>query len=149
MPRIVNTLRQEEMWYGQDSLPYRIVNMDNQHIVNVLDFLRRRASQLKLQHYWDEFLELNDIPDDEVGPDSERAFIQWLGKNPAIEANPARWLESMPLVRALSKELRRRGVVDGDVVRVRYDEELEEDSDDTDGRAVDAHSGLRDRPALG
>lgn len=149
MPKIIETLRQDEMWYGQDNFPYRISTMETSHIGNVLDWLRRRAHMLRLQHYWDEFLELNDICDDEVGPRTEEAFIRWLGANPALEQNGFKWLEQMPLVKALRYELVLRGTIDGDVVKVRYDAELEEDSDGTDQRAVGPSSGFRGRPALG
>lgn len=149
MPKIIETLRQDEWWYGQDSFPYRVAEMETSHIRNVLEFLRRRASQLKLQHYWDEFLERYDLDDYEVGPDAEQAFIRWLGANPAIEADPRGWLEQTPLVKALRYTLVFRGSVDGDVVGVRYDTELEEDSDGANGRAVGADPRLRGRPALG
>lgn len=146
MPKIVNTLRQETMWYGRDSMPYRIRKMDTEHIVNVLDFLRRRAHALRLQHYWDEFLCTTDLDESEVSPDTEREFVQWLGVNPALEVDVVDWLAATPLVRALWRELRLRDGVDGDLVDVRYDKELE---DDSNGRAVGADQGLRDRPTLG
>lgn len=149
MPKIIETLRQDEWWYGQDSFPYRLRAMETSHIGNVLDWLRRRAHMLRMQHYWDEFLELNDICDDEVGPHTEEAFIRWLGANPALEQDGFRWLDQMPLVKALKYELVLRGTVDGDVVGVRYDAELEEDSDGANGRAVGADPRLRGRSALG
>lgn len=149
MPKIIETLRQEEMWYGQDSFPYRIATMDINHIVNVLDWLRRRANALRLQHYWDEFLELNDLDDSEVGPRTEEAFVRWLGANPALETNAVDWLRRMPLVEALWRELRQRDGIDGDLVDVRYDAELEEDSDGANGRAVGTDPRLRGRTALG
>lgn len=149
MPKIVETLRQDEMWYGQDSFPYRIREMELSHVANVLDWLGRRAHMLRLQHYWDEFLELNDICDDEVGPRTEEAFTRWLGANPTLEQNAVQWLRSMPLVKALRYELVLRGSVDGDVVGVWYDAELEEDSDGANARAVGANPRLRGRTALG
>lgn len=149
MPKIIETLRQDEWWYGQDSFPYRITEMETSHIVNVLDLLRRRVSTLRLQHYWDEFLEYSDLDDGDVGPESEAQFIQWLGRNPALESNPVDWLRATPLVEALWDELRRRDSVDGDVVSVWIEEELEDDSDGANGRTVGADPRLRGRAALG
>ena len=136
MPKIVKTLEQTERWYGQDSFPYRIQTMASSHITNVLEWLERRASQLRLQRYWDEFLEYSDIDDSEVGPNAEAEFVRWLGSGPAIEEDASAWLARRPLVRALKRELRRRGTTDGDVVAVRYDEELEDVSSGTNGGAA-------------
>lgn len=149
MPKIIETLRQDEWWYGQDGFPYRVREMPTSHIENVVEWLRRRANQLRLQHYWDEFLEYNDLNDEDIGPHTQRAFNEWLRHQNAIEADSATaWLDQTPLVRALCRVLRRRNTVNGDVVDVRYDQELEDDSG-TDGRAVGTDPGLRDRPALG
>lgn len=148
MPKIVRTLEQDEWWYGQDSFPYRITEMDDYHISNVIEWLRRRASQLRLQHYWDEFLEHHDLDDCDVGPNTERQFIAWLGANPALDADAARWLDAKPLTVALRRELRSRGIVDGIVVDLSYDGELEDDSA-ANGRAVGARPGFRRRTALG
>jgi hypothetical protein len=57
VPKITDTLRQDEWWYGRDSFPYRITEMETSHVVNVLDWLRRRAYARRLQLYWDDFLE--------------------------------------------------------------------------------------------
>jgi hypothetical protein len=149
MPKIIETLRQDVRWYGQDGFPYRVAEMELSHIVNVLNWLRRRAHTLRMQHHWDEFLEYSDLDDSDAGPNTERAFIKWLGANPALDVEPTLWLEQMPLVTALKYELILRGSVDGNVVTVHYDKELEDDSDGVDGRAVGADQGLRDRPALG
>lgn len=129
MPNITETLEQTERWYGQDSFPYRVNTMDTSHITNVLEWLSRRASQLRLQRYWNEFLEYSDIDDSEVGPNTEAAFIKWLGSGPAIEEDASAWLARRPLVQALNRELRRRGTTDGDVISVRYDKELASDAD--------------------
>lgn len=149
MPKIVETLRQDEWWYGQDSFPYRVVEMETSHIGNVLEWLRRRANQLRLQHYWDEFLEYNDLDDLDVGPNTEHDFIKWLGANPALETDARRWVEQTPLVKALKYTLLLRGSVDGDVVGVRTEREIESDSDRANGGAVGTNSRLRGRPALG
>lgn len=148
MPKIVETLRQDVWWYGQDNFPYRVAEMETSHVGNVLEWLRRRAHTLRLQHYWDEFLEYYDIDDSDVGSDSEEQFIRWLGANPALESNAARWLEQMPLVKALKYTLILRGSVDGDVVNVRTEEEIEDDSG-ANPRAVGTDPRLRGRAALG
>lgn len=149
MPKIVETLRQDKMWYGQDGFPYRLASMDDKHIANVLDWLRRRAYTLRMQHYWDEFMELNDVPDDEIGPDTERAFVRWLGANPALEVDAVDWLAAMPLVRALWRELALRDGLDGEVVDVYWQKELTEDSGGANAGAVGTDQGLRGRPTLG
>lgn len=149
MPNIIETLQQDEWWYGRDGFPYRLREMPTSHIENVLEWLRRRASQLRLQHYWDEFLEHHDLDDEGIGPSTQGTFHEWLRHQNALEADDGRtWLEQTPFIRALQRVLRRRNTVNGDVVDVRYDEELE-DVSGTDGRAVAADPRLRDRPALG
>lgn len=149
MPKIVETLRQDVWWYGQDSFPYRIAQMDTRHVVNVLDWLRRRASALHLQHHWDEFLEYSDLDDHDAGSVTEQAFVKWLAANSALEQNAVDWLRATPLVEALWDELRRRDGIDGYVVAVRYDEEIEDVSSGTNGRAVGTNPGLCGRSALG
>jgi len=148
MPKIIETLRQNEWWYGQDGFPYRLAEMDASHIWNVINFLGRRVSQLRMQHYWDEFLELNDICDDEVGPRTHEAFHEWLRRQNEIEGIPLDWLNATPLVRELRHQLALRATTDGDVVGVRYDGELEDDRG-TNGRAVGTDPRLRGGPALG
>lgn len=149
MPDIITTLEQSERWYGQKGIPYRLSNMDESHIHNVLRMLRARASALQLQRDWSHYLDANGLCEEDVDRDMEFAFIRWLGAQPALDESPAEWLERRPLIQALKRELRARGTLDGDVVGVRYDLELEENSDGTDGRAVGADPRLRDRPALG
>lgn len=149
MPKITDTLRQEWMWYGQDSMPYRIRKMDTEHIVNVLDFLRRRAHALRLQHYWDEFLGYSDLDDSEIGPNTEREFVRWLAANPALEVDAVDWLAATPLVRALWRELALRDGLDGEVVDIYWQRELEGVSDGIDGRTEEPDQGSGDRSALG
>ena len=147
MPKIIETLAQDVWWYGRDSFPYRVTEMDTGHVGNVLEWLRRRASQLRLQHHWDEFLEYSDLPDDDVGPETEREFVRWLGHNPTLDVDARRWLEQTPLVKALKYTLLLRGSVDGDVVYVHTEQEIEDDSA-VNGRAVGTNPRLRGRPAL-
>lgn len=149
MPRIVETLRQTEWWYGADGFPYRLAEMELSHLWNVLNFLGRRASQLRLQHYWDEFLERNDVDDYDVGPEIKIAFHEWLRSQNEIDGIPQDWLNQTPFLRELRHQIALRNVADGDVVGVRYDEELEDGSGGTNGRAVGADPRLRGRPALG
>jgi hypothetical protein len=149
VPKITETLQQNEWWYGADSCPYRITEMPTSHIRNVVEWLSRRADQLRRQHYWEEFLEYNDLDDLDVGPHSQAAFHEWLRHQNQLDGDSAAWLERTPLVRKLRWILRKRGTVDGVVVGVHYEMELEDDSDGTNGRAVAANPRLRDRPALG
>lgn len=148
MPDIITTLEQTERWYGQKGMPYRLSNMDKSHIHNVLRMLRARASALQLQRHWNEYLDGSGLREEDVDRDTEFAFIRWLGAEPALDESPAEWLERKPLIQALKRELKARGTVDGDVVGVWYDEELEENSGGTNGGADGADQGFRDRPAL-
>lgn len=148
MPKIIETLGQDEWWYGRDSYPYRVAEMETSHVGNVLEWLRRRASQLRLQHYWDDFLEYSDLDDLDVGPETEREFVRWLGVNPTLDVDARWWLEQLPLVKALKYTLLLRGTIDGDVVSVRTEEEIEDDSA-ANRRAVGADPRLRGRAALG
>lgn len=133
MPRIVETLRQTEWWYGQDGFPYRLDEMELTHLWNVLNFLGRRASQLRLQHYWDEFLERNDVDDyDDYDVGLETAFHEWLRSQNEIDGIPQDWLNQTPFMRELRHQIALRNVANGDVVGVRYDEELEDGSGGTD-----------------
>lgn len=149
MPNIVETLGQTEWWYGADSYPYRLAEMPTSYLTNVLEWLRRRADQLRRQHYWDEFLEYHDLDDFEVGPHTAVAFHEWLRHQNQLDGDAAAWLERTPLVRQLKRTLRKRGTVDGVVVDVRYERELGDVSDGIDERAVGTSQGFRDRPALG
>lgn len=108
MPRIIETLEQEEMWYGQDGRPYLIAEMETSHVSNVLAFLRRRADDLVRHEAW---YEVN-----RASLNEQRAILErW---RTVIQDDPASWLKRRPLVRALEHELRRRGTVDGEVVEV-------------------------------
>lgn len=109
MPRIIETLEQEEMWYGQDGKPYRVAEMETSHVVNVLAFLRRRADSLVRHEAW---YEVNRAPLD----DQLHILLRW---RRVIEDDPAAWLERRPLIAALERELRNRGAVDGEIVPVR------------------------------
>lgn len=149
MPKMVETLRQEEMWYGEDGFPYRLDEMELSHLWNVVNWLTRRAAKLRQQHYWDEFLEYNDLDDGHYGLEARVAFREWLRRQNEIESDPVVWLDQMPLVRALRRELLARATADGVVVDVRYERELGDVSDGIDERAVGTSQGLRDRPALG
>lgn len=148
MPKIVETLRQTEWWYGEDGFPYRVNEMELSHLWNVHNWLTRRADQLRRQHYWDEFLEYNDLDDGCYGLSARTAFHEWLRRQNELEPIASDWLRQTPLVRELKHQIALRNLVDGDVVGVRYDEELEDESG-TDGRAVGTDPRLRDRPALG
>jgi hypothetical protein len=148
MPNMIETLQQDEWWYGRDSFPYRLDEMDAAHLWNVYNFLARRATQLRTQHYWAEFLEHHDIADEEVGPYTRAAFREWLRRQNEIDGLPLDWLRATPLARELKHQIALRTLTEGVVVNVQYERELESVSG-TDGRAVGADPGLRDRPALG
>src|SRR4051812_16844680 len=108
MPSIVETLEQEEMWYGQDGLPYRVAEMETSHVVNVLAFLRRRRGDLLRHEVW---YELSHAPLVE-----QRGILErWRTE---LSDDPAAWLERRPLVKALKYELLLRGTVDAEVVDV-------------------------------
>lgn len=148
MPRIVETLRQTEWWYGEDGFPYRVDEMELTHLWNVVNWLTRRADQLRRQHYWAEFIAVNGIDEGCSEVSVRLAFREWLRLQNEIESKPTDWLDRTPLVRALRRELLTRVTTDGDVVGVHYDQELKDESG-IDGRAVGTDPRLRDRPALG
>jgi len=106
MPRIIETLEQEEMWYGQDGRPYRVTEMETSHVVNVLAFLRRRADDLARHAAWYEVSH---------APLSRQLEIidRWRGE---LGDDPVAWLERRPLVKALRYELVLRDTVEGEVI---------------------------------
>lgn len=111
MPSILETLEQEEMWYGQDGFPYRVAEMELSHVVNVLAFLRRRAIQLAAQRDW------HDLRDAAFTYENGRPIDVHIENS--VGDDPAAWLERRPLVKALKYELLLRDTVDGEVVDVR------------------------------
>jgi hypothetical protein len=105
MPNFLDTLEQEEWWYGQDGYPYRISEMEQSHRINVLAFLRRRAKNLYDRHQWQEFRFMQDAP--------EEVFTEWMR---GISSDPVEWLNKMPLMQALERAVREHDTVDGEVV---------------------------------
>lgn len=109
MPSIVETLEQEEMWYGQDGFPYRVAEMELSHVTNVLAFLRRRADDLLARRRWYE-----SVMERRYGKCDDGCWHPT-----GIEDSAAAWLERRPLVKALKYELVLRDTVDGEVVDVK------------------------------
>jgi hypothetical protein len=107
MPSILNTLEQEEMWYGQDGFPYRIDEMETSHIYNVLAFLRRRAKNLYDRHTWAEIMS----DDFEDCPMSEIAV-------PQVPDKPEEWLERKPLIRKFERLLKLRDSIEPDTLSI-------------------------------
>lgn len=93
-PNLLDTLEQEEWWYGQDGFPYRVAEMESSHRVNVLNFLRRRADNLWARALWRERRELEDAPEDVMRSWERDAASQ-------VAADPLEWLNSKPLVKSL------------------------------------------------
>lgn len=101
MPNIIDTLDQDEYWYGQDSYPHRVESMETSHIRNVIAFLIRRADMLQRQKEWREILDLSDAPDD--------VMHQWEAENRRALPEPAMvWLQRQPLIQRFLELLKRR-----------------------------------------
>lgn len=108
------TLEQVEWWYDADGYPQRVVELETEHLANLLPYLRRRATQLRdHRRWWETYVS--------VGPEAP-------SRAPASRELDARgaldWLNDRPLVRALEAELRRRGAVDGEVLDVVVTDEV-------------------------
>jgi hypothetical protein len=112
VPSIIRTLEQEEMWYGEDGYPYVVEEMDQDHRVNVLRMLKRRAYQLLKQKLFDEIY--NRRPDDLL-PSQIEAQIR---DKTALLSDPEAWLSERPFVIALERAIRNHGTIDGEVVEV-------------------------------
>lgn len=111
-PGITHTLEQETWWYARDGMPVRVADMDPAYLVNLLAFLRRRASWLWWHRRWvDEY--------GAVHAPRERGLVVAPGAALAPDArerDALDWLNARPLVRALEAALRRATAVDGEVV---------------------------------
>lgn len=109
MPNIHETLMQDEMWYGQDGLPYHIDQMEQSHRINVVNFLLRRAASLYKQHQWYEFNIMESAPED--------VFNEWLRDTMnTLNDKPEEWLQRTPLMKALDKAIKAHDTIDGEVV---------------------------------
>lgn len=105
MPNIIETLQQTEMWYAQDGMPYRLVDMEPSHRFNVLGFLKRRAQNLVGHRNWQDLQSLFGAPDE--------VFDAWMHQ---IEEPADRWLARQPLVVELERLCRLDGSMEGEVV---------------------------------
>lgn len=107
MPSLLETLQQDVMWYGQDGYPYRIDAMEQAHRVNVLAFLRRRATNLHTRWVWREERVMLDAPD--------QVFNAWYAERcRMIEDHSLEWLNRRPLVRALERAVRLHDSIDAE-----------------------------------
>jgi hypothetical protein len=108
MPHLLETLEQVEMWYGEDSFPYRIEEMETSHIRNVIGFLMRRAENIYKRH---RYLE-------------ERAAIAlgipegWNEGPIRIDSDPTEWLRNRPLIQKLERVLKLRESIEPDMLQV-------------------------------
>jgi hypothetical protein len=105
-PGVDALLEQTEWWFGADGYPYRVSNMDAEHIRNLLAFLERRAASLLRRRHWFEAY---------ASGQSEAALLDRWSRELGT-SSPFDWLRQRPLVRALEAELRRRDSIDGEVV---------------------------------
>lgn len=105
MPNIVDTLKQDEMWYAQDGMPFRLTDMEPSHRFNVLAFLSRRAKNLMAHRDWQELL---GAPDEIID--------QWAHQ---IDEDPQKWLARQPLVQELVRLCRIDGSIDGELVETK------------------------------
>lgn len=109
MPSLLDTLDQEEWWYGQDGYPYRLAEMEQSHRINVQAFLRRRAKNIYDRHQWHEFRIMESAPDD--------VFAEWMHESERmVDSDPVEWLNSTPFMQALDRAIRDHDTVEGEVV---------------------------------
>lgn len=109
MPRLLDTLEQEEMWYGEDSFPYRIEEMETGHIKNVIAFLQRRAENIYKRHRY-----LEECAAIALG----EPFDEWNSGPIRIDSNPLEWLNNRPLLQKLVRTLRLRESIEPDMLQV-------------------------------
>lgn len=109
MPILLETLEQEEMWYGEDGFPYRIEDMEQSHRINVVNFLRRRAENIYLRHQWVEARMMANAPDD-----VQDAYDAEMRRT--LNDKPEEWLMRRPLIQALQRAIARHNTIDGEVV---------------------------------
>jgi hypothetical protein len=102
---LIDSLEQDEFWFGQDARPYRIKDMEQRHRLNVLAMLRRRAESLYDHKQWLDFGDLRNAPDEVMD-----AYYAELPQD------PLKWINSRPLVIAMEKAVRDYGTVDGEVI---------------------------------
>jgi hypothetical protein len=109
MPRLLETLEQTEMWYGEDSFPYRIEEMETSHIKNVIGFLRRRAVNIYKRHRY-----LEERAAIALG----EGFDVWNSGPYQIDSNPLEWLNNRPLMQKLEHVLKLRDSIEPDMLQV-------------------------------
>ncbi|GGB98976.1 hypothetical protein [Cellulomonas carbonis] len=101
-------LDQAVVWVTAQAVPLRIAEMSTAHLRNVVAFLSARAEEFYtsavLTSLW--AVVLADASGDEVA--GERLAWELTGRSIA-DLEPAAWLESTALVRALRRELAARG----------------------------------------
>lgn len=102
MSSIVTLLEQTKIWRGQDGRVYRVTELDDGHLDNLIRYLERNAARL-LEHrrWWNEFHGTPVALDRTLELESVDALA---------------WLRDQPLYRELVAERNRRGAVDGEVV---------------------------------
>jgi hypothetical protein len=111
MPNMIETLEQEEIWYGQDGFPYRVDEMETSHIANVIGFLTRRAHNLYERRLWQERRLMENVP--------EEIFNEWLREQQnIISSNPDEWLKQRPLIQKLERVLRQRESIAPDMAQL-------------------------------
>jgi hypothetical protein len=112
MPDIFSTLEQEEMWYGQDGYPYRIAEMETSHVYNVVNFLVRRAKALKERYEWRMAQFAATLGGEMAQDDADRAMRR------LIDQAAEDWLENMPLMERLRRELKLRDSITPDQLHI-------------------------------
>lgn len=97
---IIDVLDQDVFWIGQDGLRHELTTMDQEHRLNLLEYLRRNCD--RLAHQRDRLLReregLNEA-------DTRRLYPSALV-----------WIETSPFVRALKVAIAMHDALDGEVV---------------------------------
>lgn len=103
---IIDVLDQDVFWIGQDGLRHDLVDMHQEHRLNLEAYLTRNCERLARQR--------------------DRLLLEREGVT-SSEANrlypsPRAWIEATPFYRALKVAIAMHDVLDGEVVDVRLDE---------------------------
>ncbi len=102
---VIETLEQEEWWFGRDGQPHRVAEMNQEYRLTLLAFLRRRADDLRRQRLWYELYGID------TAPSTRARWVRELATRTALD-----WLNDRPLVRALERAVARHDALDGEVV---------------------------------
>lgn len=97
---IIDVLDQDQFWIGQDGLRYELLDMHQEHRLNLLEWLRRHCD--RLAHQRDRLLR-------------ERIGLTSSDVHKLYPSNK-QWIENAPFTRALKVAIAMHDALDGEVV---------------------------------